>query len=80
MFKTPFGQFEYLVMPFGLTNAPVVFQNLINDVLRDFVNKFVFVYLDYILIYSNDIQTHKNHVRAVLQRLNENQLYVKAEI
>ena len=45
-FNTPLGHFEYLVMPFGLTNAPAVFQNLINDVLRDFLNCSVFVYLD----------------------------------
>lgn len=51
-FKTPLGHFEYLVMPFGLTNAPAVFQALINDVLRDFLNLFVFVYLDGILIFS----------------------------
>lgn len=66
-------------MSFGLINAPAIFQNLINDVLRDFVNKFVFKYLDDILIYSPDITSHKMHVRKVLQRLLENQLYVKAE-
>lgn len=45
-FNTPSGHYEYLVMPFGLTNAPAVFQALINEVLGDFLNKFVFVYLD----------------------------------
>lgn len=78
-FKTPLGHFEYLVMPFGLTNAPAVFQNLVNDVLRDFLNRFVFVYLDDILIYSPTITAHQQHVRLVLQRLLENRLYVKAE-
>lgn len=48
-FKTHLGHFEYLVMPLGLTNAPAVFQALINDVLRDFLNHFVFFYLDDIL-------------------------------
>lgn len=56
VFKTPLGHFEYLVMPFGLTNAAAVFQNLINDVLRDMLNRFVFVYLDDILIYSSSLQ------------------------
>ncbi|KAK7910478.1 hypothetical protein WMY93_015162 [Mugilogobius chulae] len=78
-FNTPLGHFEYLVMPFGLTNAPAVFQALINDVLRDFLNRFVFVYLDDILIFSKTLQEHEQHVRQVLQRLLENKLYVKAE-
>ena len=78
-FKTPIGHFEYLVMPFGLTNAPAVFQALINDVLRDFLNCFVFVYLDDILIFSRDPEEHVSHVRQVLVRLLENRLFVKAE-
>uniref|UniRef100_A0A3P9HSL7 Gypsy retrotransposon integrase-like protein 1 n=1 Tax=Oryzias latipes TaxID=8090 RepID=A0A3P9HSL7_ORYLA len=78
-FNTPLGHFEYLVMPFGLTNAPAIFQNLVNDVLRDFLNRFVFVYLDDILIYSRNQEQHTHHVRQVLSRLLENQLYVKAE-
>ena len=78
-FKTPLGHFEYLVMPFGLSNAPAVFQSLVNDVLRDFLNLFVFVYLDDILIYSRTLSEHRHHVRLVLQRLLENRLFVKAE-
>ncbi|KAL3973506.1 potassium voltage-gated channel Eag-related subfamily H member 3 [Sarotherodon galilaeus] len=78
-FNTPRGHYEYLVMPFGLTNAPAVFQSLINDVLRDFLNGFVFVYLDDILIFSRSVEEHVGHVRAVLQRLLENRLFVKAE-
>lgn len=77
--KLPLGHYEYLVMPFGLTNAPALFQRLVNDVLRDFINHFVFVYLDDILIYSEDPTQHENHVHLVLQRLSENQLFVKAE-
>lgn len=78
-FNTPLGHFEYLVMPFGLTNAPAVFQALVNDVLRDFLNRFLFVYLDDILIFSHSMEEHKSHVRQVLQRLLENKLFVKAE-
>ena len=78
-FNTPTGHYEYLVMPFGLTNAPAVFQSLVNDILRDMLNVFVFVYLDDILIFSPDESTHIQHVRRVLQRLLENQLFVKAE-
>lgn len=66
-------------MPFGLTNAPAVFQTLVNDILRDMVNQPVFVYLDDILIFSKSVQEHVQHVRRVLQRLLENQLYIKAE-
>ena len=78
-FNTPSGHYEYLVMPFGLTSAPAVFQGLLNNVLRDMLNICVFVYLDDILIFSKTKQDHVQHVRRVLQRLLENQLFVKAE-
>ena len=78
-FNTLTGHWEYLMMPFGLTNTPAVFQTLLNDVLWDIINKFVFVYLDDILIFSKDTQSHQTHVRKVLQRLLENRLFVKAE-
>ncbi len=68
-FNTPRGHFEYLVMPFGLSNSPAVFQALVNDVLRDMVDQFIYVYLDDILIFSSSIQEHVQHVRRVLQRL-----------
>lgn len=66
-------------MPFGLTKAPAVFQSLVNDVLRDMLNITVFVYLDDILIFSKSAEEHVHHVRAVLQQLLENSLFVKAE-
>ena len=66
-------------MPFGLTNAPAVSQALVNYVLRDMFNKFVFVYLDDILIFSRSQSEHVRHVRLVLQSLLENRLFVKAE-
>ncbi len=78
-FNTPRGHFEYLVMPFGLSNSPAVFQALVNDVLRDMVDQFIYVYLDDILIFSLSLQEHVQHVRQVLQRLLENGLFVKAE-
>ena len=76
-FNTPTGYYEYLVMPFGLTNAPAVFQGLINEVLREMLNHFVFVYLDDILIFSKSLHEHVQHVRVVLQRLHESHLFVK---
>ena len=79
MENTPLGHFEYLVMPFGLTNAPAVFQALVNDVLRDFLNHSLFVYLDDIIIFSKNLKEHIVHVRQVLQRLWENKLFVKQE-
>ena len=78
-FNMPTGHWEYLVMPFGLTNSSSVFQGLMNDVLRDMINKFVFVYLDDILTFSKSPEEHKIHIRKVLQRLLENRLYIKVE-
>lgn len=66
-------------MSFGLTNAPAVFQNVINKVLGDMLNQFVFVYLDDILIFSPDLKTHVQQVRQVLQRILQHGLYVKAD-
>ena len=72
-FNTHLGHFEYLIMPFGLTNAPVVFQTLVNDVLRDYINVFVVVYSSS----PGPQKEHTIHVRLVLQRLLENRLFVK---
>lgn len=66
-------------MPCRLTNAPTIFQALVNYVLGDFLDLFVFVYLDNILVFSPDLDTHQNHVRQVLQWLLENHLYVKVK-
>lgn len=78
-FNTPTEHYEYLVMPVGLTNAPAVFQALINDMLRDMLNKFVFVYLDDILIFSCSEQEYVHHVQMVLQCLLENSVFGKAD-
>lgn len=66
-------------MPFGLTNAPMVFQALVNDMLCNMLNQFLFVYIDDISIFSETLEKHTQHVRLVLQHLLENQLFVKAE-
>lgn len=66
-------------MPFGLANAQVVFQGFINNMLREMLNHFVFVYLDDILFFSNSLKEHILHVRQVLQGLLKNQLFVKPE-
>jgi len=78
-FRTRYGHFEYLVMPFGLKNAPATFQHFINDVLSDYLDKFVISYIDDILIYSNTLDEHHEHVKKVLKKLLENNLYVKLE-
>ncbi|EUC56544.1 Transposon Tf2-1 polyprotein, partial [Rhizoctonia solani AG-3 Rhs1AP] len=76
-FRTKYGHFEYLVMPFGLTNAPATFQHFMNDLFRDLIDVSVIVYLDDILIYSKNKAEHKSHVREVLKRLRDANLYCK---
>ena len=61
-FRTRYDHFEYLVMSFGLTNAPTIFQHLMNDIFREFLDNFVVCYLDDILISSKDIKQHEEHV------------------
>jgi transposase InsO family protein len=78
-FRTRFGLFEYLVMPFGLTNAPAVFQHMMNDVFREWLDVFVVVYLDDILVFSASQAEHDAHVVRVLERLREHGLYAKPE-
>ncbi len=78
-FRTCYGHFKYTVMPFGLTNAPAVFQHLMNDIFREYMDEFVVVYLDDILIFSKDQETHDKHVRLVLATLQEHGLYAKLE-
>ena len=79
-FRTRYGHFEYLVMPFGLTNAPASFQSFINNVLRPYLDTFVIVYLDDILVFTNGtLQEHIAQVRLVLQELLVNGIHCKAE-
>lgn len=76
-FRTRFGLFESLVMPFGLTGAPSTFQRFINDTLRNYLDIFVAMYLDDILIYSKTRAEHVEHVRLVLDKLRDAKLYAK---
>ena len=64
-FRTKFGHYEYAVLPFGLTNAPATFVSLMNDVMSDFLNSFVAVYLDDILIYSIAFEEYADHIKKV---------------
>ena len=64
-------------MSFGLTNAPAFFMNLMNSVFMDYLDKFVVVFIDDILVYSQSEEEHADHLRMVLQRLREHQLYAK---
>jgi hypothetical protein len=66
-------------MPFGLTNAPAIFYTLMNDIFWEWLDDFVIVYIDDILIYSGSLEEHAEHLRKVFQRLKENKLYAKLE-
>jgi hypothetical protein len=76
-FATRYGLFEYTVMSFGLTNAPAYFMNLMNKVFMKFLDKFVVVFIDDILVYSKTEEEHAEHLRLLLGTLREHQLYAK---
>ncbi|GKB33367.1 putative reverse transcriptase domain-containing protein, partial [Tanacetum coccineum] len=76
-FRTHYGHYEFQVMPFGLTNAPAVFIDLMNRVCKPYLDKFVIVFIDDILIYSKNKQEHEEHLKLILELLKKEELYAK---
>ena len=76
-FRTRYEHYEFLVMPFGLTNAPAAFMDLMNRVFQPYLDRFVIIFIDDILVYSGSSEEHSEHLRIVLQTLRERQLYAK---
>nr|GFC22519.1 RNA-directed DNA polymerase homolog [Tanacetum cinerariifolium] len=76
-FLIRYGHYEFLVMPFGLTNDPAIFMDLMNRVFHEFLDKFVIVFIDDILIFSKSKEEHEDHLRTVLQILRQEKLYAK---
>ncbi|GJU32471.1 putative reverse transcriptase domain-containing protein [Tanacetum coccineum] len=77
LFRMRYGHFEFTVMPFGLTNAPTVLMDLINQVCKPYLDKFVIVFIDDILIYSKTKKEHEVHLKLVLELLRKEKLYAK---
>jgi hypothetical protein len=78
-FRCRYGLYKFLVMPFGLTNAPASFQVMMNHILKDLLDKGVFVYIDDILIYAKNTEQHDKLVEEVLERLGKNDLVISPE-
>ncbi|GJV02910.1 putative reverse transcriptase domain-containing protein [Tanacetum coccineum] len=76
-FRTRYGHFEFQVMPFGLTNAPAVFMDLMNRVCKSYLDKFVIVFSDDILVYSKDEEEHGKHLKIILEMLKKERWYLK---
>ena len=76
-FRTRYGHYEFLVMPFGLTNAPAAFMDLMNRVFKPYLDTFVIVFIDDILVYSRSKKEHAEHLKIMLQTLRDKQLYAK---
>ena len=76
-FRTRYGHYEFLVMPFELTNAPTVFMDLMNIVFHPYLDQFVIIFIEDILVYSRNAKEHAYHFRIVLQTLRNRELYAK---
>lgn len=76
-FRTRYVHYEFLVMPFGLTNSPTVFMDLINRVCKHYLDEFVIVFIDNILVYSRTKGEHGQHLRVILELLKKEMLYLK---
>nr|GEY07586.1 putative reverse transcriptase domain-containing protein [Tanacetum cinerariifolium] len=76
-FRTRYGHYEFQVMPFGLTNTPVVFMDLMNQVCKPYLDKFMIVFIDDILIYSKSEVEHAKHLKLILELLKKEELYAK---
>nr|GFC48390.1 putative reverse transcriptase domain-containing protein [Tanacetum cinerariifolium] len=76
-FRTRYGHYEFLVMPFDLTNTPAVFMDLMNRIFHEFLDKFVIMFIDDILVFSKSKEEHEDHLRTVLQTLRQEKLYAK---
>ena len=74
-----YGIYEYLVMPFGLTNAPATMQKIINKILQSYLDRFVIIYMDDILVYSNTKENHVKHVKMILSALKQKNFKIKTK-
>ena len=76
-FRTRYGHYEFVVMTYGLTNVPAAFMKMMNGIFRDFLDEFVIIFIDDILVYSRSKEDHERHLRAVIERLREHKLFAK---